>query len=96
MYMGLDRNHGLSLVYPLSGDIGLTFAQNFCGFFLAEVVQNSFPNSLEAHNHWSRCCAPAWGSCADYLCIEVALKLRSGCVLFFAARVCGSARPPIC
>jgi hypothetical protein len=96
MCMGLGHDRGLVLVHPLSGDTGLTFAQKFFDFFLMEVVQNSFHNSLKARGHQSQCCAPAWGCCIDYHSSEVALELCHTWVLFFVAPVCGSARPLIC
>jgi hypothetical protein len=54
MCMGLGPDRGLGLVHLLSNDTGLTFAQKYCGFFHAEVVQTSFTNSSEAHSHQSQ------------------------------------------
>jgi hypothetical protein len=49
--LGLDRS--FDLVHPLCGDTDLIFTHRFFGFSAAVVVQNSFPNSPKAHNHWS-------------------------------------------
>jgi hypothetical protein len=43
--------------------------------FLAEVAQNSSPNSLVAHSRQNRCCVLAFDSCASYHCSEGASGL---------------------
>jgi hypothetical protein len=92
--MDLSYVPDLGLVRPLVDDTSLTLGGTCSGLFPAEGVQNSYPSSSVAHNHQSRCCAPAWGTFPS--CGEVGPKLRHAWDLFVAARACGSAKPLIC
>jgi hypothetical protein len=95
--MGLNRDHNLVLVCPLSGCSCLICGQKSSGFFLAEVAQNSFSSFLEARSQQSRWCGHAKGNCASCChCSTLVLKLDHAWVLFFVAQVCVSAGSPIC
>jgi hypothetical protein len=59
MCMGLSHDHSLGSVCRLADYSEQTAGRSLHGSFLAEVVQNSFPNSLVARNHRNRCCALA-------------------------------------
>jgi hypothetical protein len=54
MCMSLSRDSGLNSVHCLGDCNERTSGQRLHGFFLAEVVQNSFPSSMVAHNHRNR------------------------------------------
>jgi hypothetical protein len=90
MFMGLGRDLGLTC--PLAECTDLIYDQRFSDLFLVGVVQNSSPSFLKAHNHRNRCCELAWGSCANYRCSRVALRLHHAWVFFFVAQACRSAR----
>jgi hypothetical protein len=95
MCRDLDRDLDPDLACHLFGCPARIFGRMFLDVFLAEVLQNSFPNFLVAHSHLNRYCAPVWGSFTDFHYTEV-LDLRRALKHSSAAQACGNAGSQTC
>jgi hypothetical protein len=91
--MGLSRAPSHSSKLHPSGCIAGIFDQKSLGFFPAKALQCFSLSSLVAHNHQSRYCVQALGSCVGYHYNKV-LELRLVLQLSSIARVCGNVGPP--
>jgi hypothetical protein len=66
--MGLGHDHCHDLGLRLSRCMKGIFDRRSLGFFPVEMVQNSSPSSLVAHNNQNQYCAQLWDSCVDCHC----------------------------
>jgi hypothetical protein len=96
MYMGLGHNHDRGFFSHLSSCTGRIFDRRFTVFFLAQVSQNSSPNSLVARSYQNQYYASAWGSYVSCHCSEGTMGLRLSLNFSFAAPACENARPLTC
>jgi hypothetical protein len=52
-----------------------------------------FPFLQRSTTIGGQCCVPAWGSCTNYHCNKVVLRLRIALEFFFVSPACRSAKP---